>query len=81
MHCSAWSGSFTVPAVRKKSAENTPPPPPPPHLGLASKVFNGLACAAELAFGQIYALVIIISLLLLPCNTFFCLKKDMLIQL
>lgn len=69
--------AFTVPTIRKKSAENTPPPFP----GWRQRSFNGLACAAELALGQIYALVIIISLLLLPCNTFFCLKKDMLIQL
>lgn len=34
-----------------------------------------------LAVRQIYVLVIIISLLLLPCKTFLCLKKDMLIQL
>lgn len=62
------------PNYPQKSAENTP------RAGVKG-FFNGLACAAELALGQIYALVIIISLLLLPCNTFFCLKKDMLIQL
>lgn len=50
-------------------------------LWLASKHFNGLARAADLAFRQIYVLIIIISLLLLPCKTFLCLKKDMLIQL
>lgn len=73
MYSSAYTGTFTVVAICNKSSENTP---------LAGvKGLNGLARAAKLALRQIYVLVIIISLLLLPRKTFLCLKKDMLIQL
>lgn len=49
--------------------------------GWRQKSFNGLTRAAKWAFGQIYVLETIISLLLLPWKTLLRFKKDILIQL